>query len=121
MAISNWFQGKLGNVVFILDIYSCALLTFGCSVSEKEGEYHRLNFPGSSLSDSLQDIYSGGLCGAMVLEEDRRKSQALMQAPSGCSETKMARPLFSCIDQSLSMGWPGNRCDLEQGNSWQLN
>lgn len=39
MAISNWFQGKLGNVVFILDIYSCALLTFGCSVSEKEGEY----------------------------------------------------------------------------------
>ena len=29
-------------------------------------------------------------------------------------------PLYTCIDQLLGMDWPGNRCDLGQGNSWEL-
>lgn len=40
--------------------------------------------------------------------------------PTDCSGAEMARPLCSCIDQSLDMGWPGNSCGLGQGNSWQL-
>ena len=53
MATLEWFQGKLGNVVFTPGIYSHAQLTFKCSISEKEEEYYRLISPGGRLRPSL--------------------------------------------------------------------